>query len=116
MEGTMKYRLILLALIVVKAASLMLGLTRRQHVNPMIDLLEQHKVIAGIVPAPYPRILSEGPAANSARPPGPPEASAAAPTPDACGVMPAPRGEFPQRGAGGGGGERRGNDGRGAGA
>ena len=51
----MKYRLILLAVIVVMAASLMLGQTRRQHLNPMIDLLEQHKVIAGIVPAPYPR-------------------------------------------------------------
>ena len=112
----MKYRLILLAVTVVMAASLMLGQNRRQHLNPMIDLLEQHKVIAGIVPAPYPRVPSEGPAASSARPPGPPEASPAPPAPDACGVVPAPRGEFPQRGAGGGGGERRGNDGRGAGA
>ena len=103
----MKYRLILLAVIVVMAASLMLGQTRRQHLDPMIDL-QEHKVIAGIVPAPYPRTPSEGPAANSARPSGPPETSPAPPAPDACGVMPAPRGEFPQRGAGGGGGARGG--------
>jgi 4-hydroxy-2-oxoheptanedioate aldolase len=122
----MKSRLLLGIAIVAVLGTTILAQKKRQHLNPMIDLMEQHQVIVGGVAATYPRPQGTGGrggggfGANA-------EAANQTPAPDACGLIPEPRGGG--RGAGrgaagpgavpGGGnaarGEGRGGGGRGGG-
>jgi 2-keto-3-deoxy-L-rhamnonate aldolase RhmA len=112
----MKSRLMLVTVIAALLGTITMAQSRRQRLNPMIDLLEQHKIIAGGVPATYPRPQpaagAEGRGANAAG------NMAAAPAADVCGITPAPRGEGGNRGGQGRGGrgEGRGGGGGGGGA
>src|SRR5262245_49996239 len=94
----MKSRLLIALAVVVLLGTTILAQKKKQHLNPMVDLLEQHKVIVGGVAATFPRPQAAG--GGGGRGAGAPNAEAANtnPAPDACGLTPAPRG-----GAGGGG-------------
>lgn len=102
----MKSRIFFIALIAVMAGTVLLAQAKRgQRLNPMVDLLEQHKVIVGGVPASYPRPQGAG-GGGGGRGAGGEAAAATTPAPDACGLTPAPRGEGGAggaRGPGGGG-------------
>ncbi len=102
----MKPRIVVVILIAMVLGSAVLAQNRKQHLNPMIDLLDQHKVIVGGVPATYPRPQAGGGGRGPGAEPG--EANTA---PDACGLVPpAPRGGGGAvgRGQGPGGGNRGG--------
>src|SRR4051794_15961024 len=98
----MKSRLTIAVVVITLLGTTILAQKKRQHFNPMIDLLEGHKVVVGGVAASFPRPQAAG--GGGGRGAGAPNAEAAnaTPAPDACGLTPAPRG------AGGGGG--RGGD------
>src|SRR4051812_39689053 len=100
----MKSRFLFFSIVIVLLGTTILAQKKRQHFNPMVDLLEQHQVVVGGVAASFPRAQAAGGGGGRGAGAANAEAANATPAPDACGLVP------PPRGAGGGGG------GRGAGA
>jgi 2-keto-3-deoxy-L-rhamnonate aldolase RhmA len=105
----MKSRLTIAVVVIILLGTTILAQKKRQHFNPMIDQLEDHKVVVGGVAASFPRPQAAGGGGRGA---GALNAEAAntTPAPDACGLTPAPRG------AGGGGGRGAGAPGNAPGA